>query len=470
VYWHGATVRSDPSALVTENLRTIPMYVDFGNFRPLGRMLEWSADVAAYLLVELLHLPTNIALRVVAALAAVVLTLAATLFAEAVTAPGRMFAAPPSRAVTLLPFALAASLTAAGPRSTSVFFGGLYFLSSALVLAVAAWICRSPRPVPLVLLAGAMLATVNEVAALALPVATVALAARSRFVLGHDPRETLRRLRPAGLLWLGFLPVFVPVRLFIAVACRDGDCYRGSDLALGPGALEALPHRLVAWLPPLQWFEVFRVVAPPGRLAVVVALLVLGLLGVHLLRDLRPLGGLERGPAVGLAVAGAAVLLAGAALGSVNPQGQEAAAAGRWGAGWRDSAMTAPGGALLVAGLLGLVTRAAVQRAAVAVAALLAAGSALANSAFTQYVNSRPQSLVTNAIAAEVAQFDDSAAGDARRCALRQRHAEVFAEPYTRFAAGELPGTHSRLERLDVTVTMATGQMYGRRFCRGGRP
>lgn len=110
VYWHGSIGQDRPWRLVTDNLGSVPMYLGFGNFRPLGRMLEWSVDTVAYVLGDVTHLPVQVGLRLVSALAAAVLCATAVLFAEAVTAPGRMFAAPPARPIALLPFAFAAGL------------------------------------------------------------------------------------------------------------------------------------------------------------------------------------------------------------------------------------------------------------------------------------------------------------------------------------------------------------------------
>lgn len=457
VYWHGSIGQQRPWRLVTDNLRSVPMYLGFGNFRPLGRMLEWSVDTVAYVFGEVTHLPVQVGLRLVSALAAAVLCAAAVLFAEAVTAPGRMFAEPPARPIALLPFAFAAGLCAAGRLSTTVLFGGLYFLSAALVLAVAAWVCGSPRWGALVVLAGATLAVFNEVAALAPPLATAAVLARG------GPA----RLRPALLLWGGFLPVFGPVRVLLYQACRDGGCYGNSDLTLGPGVGGALTNRLTAWLPPLQWGEAMRDAGPPSKVVFGVAAVVLALLAVRAFAEVPRLPGLDRPRAVRLAVAGGSVLLLGAVLGSINPQTQELAEAGRWGLGWRDSGLTAAGGALLLAGLLALAGRAVVTRVALVVFVLLGAGTTTVNQAYAVGGDRLPYAVLTGAIAAEVAQFDSRPSGNTRRCALLDEFgATLRAAPYSRFASGELPGTHSAAQRMAVTASMATEQMYGRPFCR----
>jgi hypothetical protein len=510
VYWHGSTVQAHPWRLVTENLRTIPMYIDFGNFRPLGRMLEWTVDLAAYVFAEVTHLPVQVGLRLLAALAAATLTAATVLLAEALTARGRLFAGPPARTVAMLPFAVGASLAAAGQFGTTVLFGGLYFLSAALVLAVAAWICRGPRRALPIVLVGAALAAFNEVAVLAVPLATVALYLRVRLVrpvrlVGENPptsappappappvppvppvppappapvgRPVVAGLRPAVLLWLGFLPVFLPVRLLLWAACRDGKCYRNSDVLLGADVGPALANRLTAWLPPLQWVAGVRGGGRPGLVVLAVAGLVLAVLAARLLRSLPGLVRLDRRQAAALSLTGGALLLLGALLGSENSQTQEIATAGRWGDGWRDSPLTAAGGMLALAGALTLASRAVlvrrpavVARAALVVLVLAGAVSAATGNAFELRAARLPTALLSGHIAAEIAQFDTTAAGDARRCALLDQFAALFAgQLYTRFASGELPQTHNAAERMRVTADMATEQMYGRPFCQAGR-
>ncbi|MFC3386960.1 hypothetical protein ACFOHP_34150, partial [Couchioplanes caeruleus subsp. azureus] len=327
VYWHGGDFRAHPLRQLAEPFRTVPMYLGFGNFRPLGRLLERGVDVAAYLLMELLQLPANIALRVVAILAAMVLTAVAMLLAESITAPGRLFRRPPSTLTVLIPYGVGAGLVAAGGTSTTVLFGGLYFLSAALVLGVAAVCCRAvcvdgrllrAGPAVAAVVSGAALAACNEIAYLALPLAAVAVAARGRLVLGLDARSLLgnRATRLVGLLWLGFLPVFLPVRWLIARACGTGDCYRGSDVVLGPDLGLAWVHRMVAWLPPVQWQEATRGTAGSWVVGLlpVLALLTLVLLAAGTAADLRRLPGTGRRAALAVAVAAGSVRVLGAAL------------------------------------------------------------------------------------------------------------------------------------------------------------
>jgi hypothetical protein len=72
-----------------------------------------------------------------------------------------------------------------------------------------------------------------------------------------------------------------------------------------------------------------------------------------------------------VAVVAAALIVLGAALAAMNQQVQDLAAAGEWGVGWRDSGLTAAGGALYLAGLgVALCARLGLGRAATPPAAL----------------------------------------------------------------------------------------------------
>jgi len=453
VYANGGRYLSRPWLLPRAVAESVPTYLDLGNFRPLGRLVEWSLDVAAFALTELLAVPANISLRIVSFGAAMLLTLAAVVFAESLTARGRLFARP-SVLVALLPFAVAAGFVAAGRTSTTVLFGGLYFTSAALVLAVAAWACRCRRPGLLVFVAGAALAAFNEIAYLAVPLATAAVLLRGRLVL----RQRLRgpAMRFVVLLWAGFLPVFVPVRLLIRQRCADGGCYAGSDIALA-GAPAAVPNRLVSWLPPLMWQRATDgVPANPVGLLPLLALLALAVLAWRAARQLPHLAMLDRRQALALAGVAAVALLLAATLAALNADVQQLAAHGKWGQGWRDSAVTTAAGGILL-----LCPVAAGRRVLVvpvlAVLVVTGAFSVAANQDFRDGSGGGRFPYLHDRIAQEVAGFDPTAAGNARRCALR----DAFR------ANNHLGADAPELERFDVSLDRATMQLAGRPFCLG---
>jgi hypothetical protein len=460
IYWHGGLFRDDPLRIVPDTVGSLPGYLRAGNFRPLGRMVEKLIDLAAYVLTDVFGMPANVAFRLVEMVCAVVLSLAVLLLAESVLSPGPVFRRPPSTVAAVLPFAIGAGFVAAGRASPVVLFGGLYFTSSALVFAVAAAVCRvAPDArlrrrwiVPL-LLGGAALAGFNEIAYFALPLATVAAAARGRYVLGVPWRRLVTGAGPIALLWLGFLPVFMAVRVLIARDCAAGSCYRGSDVHLSGAIATALPERMVAWFPPLMWPA-----ATHGHprwivgLVFLLALIVLAALAVHAARDLRRLSPVDKRAAGALAVTAAALLLLGAALGALNADVQQIVAGHRWGQGWRDTAVTAAAGAVLLAAVLhGLARRRPV--AVLLLFVLVATMSAAANKSYRDQLATREPARLANRVALEMADFDRTPAGDARRCALRAEFRTLYAD------------SAFSLQRFDESLDVAARQQAGVDFC-----
>jgi hypothetical protein len=466
LYWHGGLFRDHPLRIVPHTLHSVGGYLTLGNFRPLGRMVEKSLDLLAYTLGDLAGVPVTIPFRLISFAAAAVLTVAATLFAESIVARGPLFTRAPSTLAATVPFATGAGLIAAGSASPAVLFGGLYLLSAALVLAVAAAACRVVRRIgwwrgAALVAAGAALASFNEIGYLALPFATVAVGIRQRVVLRRHWRSIAAgpAVRALALLWLGFLPVFVAVRLVIRAHCAAGGCYRGSDLAVGPGAAAAVPARMVAWLPPLAWRSATQGAHRPWLLGAVtlLALLVLGALAWRAIRDLPRLTPVGRPEAYGLAAATGVLLTLGAALGSLNVDVQHLLAHHRWGQGWRDTAVTAVAGTITLSAVL--LGRSGPRRRAglVVVLALAATVSTAANKSYRDQLAVREPALLANRIAGEMADFDRTPAGDARRCALRAEFRTLYA------------GSAFSLRRFDESLNAASEQQAGRPFCEAAR-
>ena len=465
IYWHGGLFRDDPLRIVPHTLGSLPGYLRAGNFRPLGRMLEKAVDLAAYTLGDVFGLPANVAFRLVSFAAAALLGCAVLLFAESVVARGRLFRQPPSTLAAVLPFAAGGGLIAAGRSSPVVLFGALYLTSAALLLAVAAAVCRidPERRVPVwwmppLVLGGAALAAFNELTYLALPLATVAAVARGRWVLGLAPRRlvTGAPARVLGLLWLGFLPVFGTVRVVIQRYCATGACYHGSDVAAGPGALTAFPARLVAWLRPLMWQSAARGHHWLSGVVPVLAVVALAVLAGYAVRDLRRLSMVDRPAAMALVAAACALLALGAALGALGPDAQQIVAAGRWGQGWRDSAVTVPAGAVLLAAVAHVCRPG--RRSLIGLMVLLVAMStvsAAANRRFRDTVAATPAARLDDRLALAIADFDATPEGAARRCALRDEFFAMFAAaPFS-------------LRRFDQAFDRAAEQRAGVPFCPG---
>ncbi|NMO52570.1 hypothetical protein HH310_15380 [Actinoplanes sp. TBRC 11911] len=457
IYWHGGLFRDDPLRIVPHTVGSLPGYLRLGNFRLFGRMVEKALDLAAYTAGDV-GLPANVAFRLVSFVSAILLCVSAMLLAESVVTRGPLFKQPPSTVAAVVPFAVAMGFVAAGGASPAVLFGGLYFCSAALVLAVAAVLCRihrvRPWGIPLLLAGGAALAAFNEIAYLALPLATVAVLARALLVRRERPP-----IWPLALLWAGFLPVFLAVRIVIQRYCATRPCYKGSDIHLGPDTLEAFPVRLIAWLPPLMWRGAITGGSTRPWVAGAVlagALLVLALLALLAIRDLPRLSAVGRRSALALAVTGGALVALGATLGSLNVDVQRMVASGNWGQGWRDSAVTSTAGALVVAAAVPML-RGRKWLPALLIVLLAGAGtvSATANKRYRDTAMAKPAAVLANRIAQEMADFDRSPAGAARRCALRAEFAALY------------PGERYPLARFDMSLDTAARQRAGVPFCPG---
>ncbi|MCO8271941.1 hypothetical protein M1L60_15205 [Actinoplanes sp. TRM 88003] len=466
LYWHGGLFRDDPLRIVPHTVDSLPGYLRLGNFRLFGRMLEKALDTAAYALSEVLGLPVNVGLRLVSFLSAVVLCVVAVLLAESVVARGRLFRRAPSTVAAVVPFAVAAGFVAAGGSSPIVLFGGLYLASAALVLGVTAALCRvdPAKPlrwwwVPLLLVGGAALAAFNEIAYLALPLATVAVLARGRLVL-ELPFGRLFTTAPAravGLLWVGFLPVFLAVRVVIQRYCSAGNCYKGSDVRFGPETLEAFPVRAIAWLPPLAWDAAAPRGSWLGGLVLLGALGAIGWPAWRAIRDLPRLSQVGRRGALALALTAGTLVLLGAGMGSLNADVQQLVSSGRWGYGWRDSAVTTTAGALLLVALIHFVRKrvAAVLVAAVVIFAMAATVSAAANKRQRDIAMTNPAARLADRIAVEMADFDPTPAGATRRCALRADFVRLH------------PDSPFSLRRFDESLEIASRQRADVAFCPG---
>jgi hypothetical protein len=151
-------------------------------------------------------------------------------------------------------------------------------------------------------------------------------------------------------------------------------------------------------------------------------------------------------------------LVLAAGLAALNADVQAYLAAGRWGLGWRDSSATAAGGMLVVLGLsLAVAGRPAARRWLVPVLlGLLVVSAAVtvsANRRFAGTLAQRGSSELDNRIALEVTDFDTSAAGNARRCAL-------LGEALTRYAHAP-----TSRRRYPQTLDLVAWRKAGRPFC-----
>jgi hypothetical protein len=191
-----------------------------------------------------------------------------------------------------------------------------------------------------------------------------------------------------------------------------------------------------------------------GGVVLLLTLAVLAALAVHAVRDLRRMSPVDRRAAAALAAVALALLVLGATLGALNADVQHVVAAHRWGQGWRDTAVTAPAGALLIAAAVHLAPRRRWLLAALI--ALLACGatvSAAADKRFRDNVMNTAAARLDDRLAQSMADFDPTPAGAARRCELRTEFFALFrTAPFS-------------LRRFDQAFDTAAEQRAGVPFC-----
>lgn len=475
----GAQYSSDRLGLLRDAWGSIDFYLNLGNFRPLGRVLEHSLDTMAFTIAETLGLPVFVATRVTHLLSAVVLSLVLVLFVETMTRRVPLRAAGPSAAAVLVPFVFAVGLVASARSSTIVVFLDLYALSAAVLLLLAAAAARTaafgaagtgPRAGAALLVAavvGASAAAFNEFGYLAAGLAPLAFLTRGRATLALGWRALLatRGVRELGAGLAGFAAVFVPIRLEVVRRCAEFTCYGNSELALGPDLPGALVHRLLTALPGTGW----RVAVPdgepwivPDRIGTLLLLAVLTACAVAGGRALRAARPIEPPAIVGLGVVGLATVGAGALLASASAAVQRSVGGWPIGTGWREAPLAAAGMALLVTGLLVVLAHAATRRGhgartswIVAIPAAAAALTLLANLAFVDADLEREDSALHARLDLSVSHADLTDAGDAARCALFDEFRELY------------PDREDWHVRMGLALDQAMQRLHARDYCQG---
>jgi hypothetical protein len=476
-YRFGGAYSQRPWELFTDPITSIPRYLDYGNFRPLGRLLERGLDALAFAVSSALTMPLPTPLRLTHLAAVALFVVVLVVFAETVTSPVPLRAGRPSVATVVVPLVLATTLVASGRTSSVIVFTDLYAMSTALVLGVAAAAARygvvtgtavGRWRLAGVALLGAALAIVNEVAYLAVPLAWVAVALRGRLTLHRSWSELARSAAAKRLVagTAGFAVVFLPLRVMLAVRCADGSCYDGSDVSLGWELFPTFGHRLVSWVPPVGWYPATRD-APagwflPSDLLTWVLVGVLVLVAWRLLRATPTLRPLSRSQALALAGVGASTLFLVALLVALSADVQGQVMDG-WaiGSGWRDTVMVGAGAALLVsAGLLSprVARRPRLRATLLVLLVVLAVGTTMANQGQARGLAIRADAALHTEIAVAVTSFLDTEEGDAHRC-------ELFA----RFV-NSIPDQAHNHRRLDEALNEATQARFGQDFCSTGIP
>lgn len=255
------SVRGNPLLAAEQSLRDIDRFLDLGTFRPLGRFLENSVYSAMFETSEATGLAPHalqavIRLVMVAALAHAAVRVVAALMRSA-------GAGPDHPALLVYPLVLAASLVANGGISPLVLFPLLFTGSAVFVLAAALVMARDRdmRPRRLQRHERVAMALLGVAAAMTYDLVYVAPALAAVFIVSRavaarmTVSEAIRLAAARRWMYfsLGFLVVFVPARIAIAVRCSRTACYEATNVSLSVDALGLVPGRLLTGAPPVGW-------------------------------------------------------------------------------------------------------------------------------------------------------------------------------------------------------------------------
>ena len=272
-------------------------------------------------------------------------------------------------------------------------------------------------------------------------------------VLRPGRRRVLTGAAPGcWLLWLGFLPVFVAVRVVIYGYCAAGGCYRGSDIALGPDVLQRRAGAAGRLAAAADVADAPRTAGRGWPAAVpLLALVAAGRAG--LAGRPRPAAAVHGGPAARRSRLAAAASPAGARRHAGRAQRRRAGhrrrrAAGaraggtprspRWPARWCWSRSCTPGR-----------RRRARAAGLVVLLALAATARPRPTSGTADRARARGRPSWPTGSRQEMADFDPTPAGDARRCALRAEFRATYAD------------SAFSLTRFDQSLDLATRQGRG---------
>ena len=372
-------------------------YLEFGNFRPLGRFWETWVHGLSYEVGELTSVPPHVVLGVVRM---AMLALLAVAGAAMVSALARSAGVSSEKAARWWALAFAAVLLADGVGALTQF---PHTMIGAVVLVCGVCLLvgrdRDLRPGPLrwphvVALAGLGLvsATFYDTAFAAVPVSAGYVAARG--VAARMPVRDLAR-SAAARRWVahsaGFAVAFAAGRLLIAATPpRPHGRYAATEAVFSLDAVSAAVPRLATGFPVVGWLKSGERVAETGLrwidlLRDPAAVLVLAALAWSVAaaiaklrvgaRSGRAEGHRLRRLGVGLLLVGVTLAVSGAAIAGLSSAMQAGNTPMR--VAWRETLLVQLGWSMIAAGVasgvLGVLRRAVARRVAVGVGAALLA-------------------------------------------------------------------------------------------------
>lgn len=453
-------VGANPIRAARHSLQEVGRFLDLGTFRPLGRFLENTQYSAVFETSEATGIAPHAVQGVIRLSLVVALALVAARVVSAVLRSGGARSDHPS--LLVYPLVLAATLVAGGGVSPLVLFPLLFTGSVVLVLAVALLVARDRdmearrlawRERSAMVLVGAAAAMTYDLVYVAPVLAAVFIAARA--VAARMPPAALLRTAAVSRWWhmsVGFLAVFIPSRIEIAIRCGERACYEATKVNPSVDALELVPGRILTGAPPVGW-RYNSDLEPSGMQFDLAALAANALMALLLLVvivwvfvaargiarwDEGTAGHLEPDPsagsagtmprwgriAAGLGVLGAAAAVLGAVLVSLARFNQQRDLP--VGQAWRDTVLVQVGWSLVIFALVlavaGALRAPRARRVALQAVVVLLATCLL----LTLFYNWRlsgvqgrsPRSTATKQLLIAATTDDDTTAGNAGRCKL----------------------------------------------------
>jgi hypothetical protein len=479
VYRFGGEYAQRPSGVVTDQIRNIDFYLSLGNFRPLGRIVERSQDLLTFQLAEFLSVPFHVSMRVVNLISVGLLSVLCVLVAAALATEHPVSRQRPATHAVLTPLAFASLLIIVNGNSSVVLFTDLYAASVAVVLGASLLAARhdllhrsslSLSAYAAAAVLGVVLASFNEVAALALPAMVIAIIARGRLTLNLSMSALMRSAaaRVTAMTWLGFLAVTVPVRAVIARRCAEGECYAASDVSVSADAAVAFAHRVASALPGghVFWLRSGELADWRSFAHIPTLLLVASIVAIAFV-SLRQTMRTSQPPSRALfapVLFGTMLIIIGSLMASLSRDLQQQIQQGLpVGSGWRETLIVLSGTALVLASLTSFVARSITSRldvrgvhpvhAGVAtLLAFMAVVAMLGNASWTRQQVAGVEPALHNRIAVQMV---SPAADEGIRCALFREFTEINDNEEHRI-------------RLAEALDWAEQSLRGRPWCQEG--
>jgi len=490
VFEHALEYSSNPFRAAAGATSGIDGFLNIGNFRPIGRFLDFFEHGVLFEASNASGLPPYVMNGIVRVLMIVVLVLTVIRLVErlgsATTGPSADTESS-NRRGDLTGIAMATVLVAGGFANGLVTFSFLFIGTTALTLWIAMFVTRDrdlcTRPTSrselvLVIFVGTLSAATYDMVYLVPPLAMVFLLARAYGTEMAWPE--VRRsaaARRLGALWVGFLAVFVPVRIIIAQRCSGRTCYDASDVRLHIDAAQAFIVRLISSGPPTGWFYnsyflnkrdvgygINDLLSSLVLLAAVVGLFAIAARAILQEPKAEPSAEsphISNRSLIAIVGFGASVSVMAAALVSLASRIQVEGPAP--GGGWRESILSQTGiGIVFVAVIIAVVERLAASTGrgrrirniflALSLGAVMSA-TLFANQQMNVFDRQDQASAASKEIGLEMVTFVDTPEANERRCVLADRYSLLTAEEF-----------HGGPETIAVINELAIAR-HGRPFC-----